>query len=265
MTEFAKLECQITGFGAYGPGFTDWNSFTPYLKGEMDFNEAFTTPKPSIIPSNERRRAPLPVKLAVETSLQAITMAQQEASQVACVFGSGLGDTEITDYLCRALNSELKQISPTKFHNSVHNAAAGYWTISANCTQAANSIAAYQNTFSIALLEAMSQCVWEDVPVLITLFDIPVTEAMQPAVSNDFPFSASMLIEPKKSNENIISARVCQEETPWPKLSSSPLEKIYKSTPAAKIIVLLEKFLNKDNSPTIVPLSSSSSIEFTLD
>jgi len=57
----------------------------------------------------------------------------------------------------RLLAGENKALSPTKFHNSVHNAAAGYWTISTGCMQAANSVAGFDNSVSLTLLEALIQ------------------------------------------------------------------------------------------------------------
>ena len=126
------LQCELVGIGAWGPGFNDWPTLKQLLLSDSleQSNLETSTPKPEVIPANERRRAPLPVKAAVDVSWQALQQSGIPSDQVACVFGSGLGDTEITDYMCRVLTTPEKQLSPTKFHNSVHNAAAGYWTIS---------------------------------------------------------------------------------------------------------------------------------------
>ena len=48
-------------------------------------------------------------------------------------------------------------ISPTRFHNSVHNAAAGYWGIATGATAAANALCAYDASFGAGLLEALTQ------------------------------------------------------------------------------------------------------------
>ena len=48
-------------------------------------------------------------------------------------------------------------VSPTRFHNSVHNAAAGYWTIGAGAMQPATAISAFDASFAQGLLEAMVQ------------------------------------------------------------------------------------------------------------
>ena len=134
------MKCKITGIGAWGGQFQNWSQLQAILAGaQLPKPDKPNSPKPEIIPANERRRAPLPVKLAVEVSWQATRAAQVDPQATACTFASGLGDTEITDYMCRALNTAEKVLSPTKFHNSVHNAAAGYWTISTGCMKAAES------------------------------------------------------------------------------------------------------------------------------
>ena len=64
------------------------------------------------------------------------------------------GDLAITDYMCETLATDPTAVSPTKFHNSVHNAAAGYWTIAAGAMEPATAISA---DFAMGLLEALAQ------------------------------------------------------------------------------------------------------------
>ncbi len=63
-------------------------------------------------------------------------------------------------------------ISPTKFHNSVHNAAAGYWTIGAGCTRAATALSAFDASFAQGLVEALAQ-LQEHEAVLLVGYDGP--------------------------------------------------------------------------------------------
>ena len=90
----------------------------------------FSSPKPQAVPPKERRRAGLMINLAVEVAHQACENAGVDKTVIPSVFVSALGDTAITDYMCRKLSQPEKMLSPTKFHNSVHNAPSGYWTIS---------------------------------------------------------------------------------------------------------------------------------------
>src|SRR5687768_950182 len=197
-----SLTCYLYGVGAWGPGFASW----PQLRGLFTGAEAIshepmvTPPKCEVIPGNEKRRAPAIVKAAVEVSAQACGHAGMNPAELACVFGSGLGDTEITDYLCTQLASSEKQLSPTKFHNSVHNAAAGYWTISTHCMRSANSIAAYRHTVGVSLMEAALQAQQDQVPVLVSLFDRAARRIYQRIYAADMDFAAALVITPVELN-----------------------------------------------------------------
>jgi hypothetical protein len=90
-------------------------------------------PLPSILPPNERRRAPDTVAVALEVAQAACVNAGRDPAQLATVFASTYGDLAITDYMCSTLARAPTTLSPTRFHNSVHNAAAGYWTIATGC------------------------------------------------------------------------------------------------------------------------------------
>lgn len=269
------LRCALTGIGAWGPGFNDWPSLRTLLLQSTPQDESTfitSTPKPEVIPANERRRAPLPVKAAVDVSAQALQQSGIASSEVACVFGSGLGDTEITDYMCRVLTTAEKQLSPTKFHNSVHNAAAGYWTISTHCMKSANSIAAYHMTAGLAVLEAMTQCVLHNEPVLITLFDTAAHDAYRQIFDCEHSFAAALIITPLgfSGNAPLAELQLTQdgELAAPPQWHSPTLNTLYEGNPAAKIMSLLSAIAqfetNKQENVAHLALSASSSIRIAL-
>ncbi len=249
----SPLLCRIAGLGAWGPGFTDWPQLRGLLQSPVDGDlPPAANPSPQVIPANERRRAPLPVKMAVEVSWQALQQAGLSAADVACVFGSGLGDTEITDYMCRELTTELKQLSPTKFHNSVHNAAAGYWTISSGCMKSANSIAAYEDTAALALLEGAIQCVQQDEPVLVTLFDTPAHASYRQIFACNQPFAAAMLLCPGHYPATGPLLRLDPQATAGaPRLPRHPaLADLHRKNPAARLLSLLDLLAAAEQNPT---------------
>jgi len=244
----ANMAVDLVGVGAWGPAFNNWAELQALLANASigdDLQWVAQTPKPEVIPANERRRAPLPVRAAVEVSWQALQQSGLASSEVACVFGSGLGDTEITDYMCRVLTTAEKQLSPTKFHNSVHNAAAGYWTISTGCMKSANSIAAYQNTAGLALLEAMIQCQQHREPVLITLFDTAAHDAYRQIFACEYSFAAALLIVPAGTAAAPLARLTLGDEsaaTPaTPVFSHEWLGNLYRDNPAAKVLGLLQQ------------------------
>ncbi len=258
------LKCKIAGTGAWGSYFENWSALQALLGG-ADLPEAkLKSPKPGIIPANERRRAPLPVKLAVESSWQATQDAGVEPNTLTCVFVSGLGDTDLTDYMCKTLASEHKELSPTKFHNSVHNAPAGYWTISTGTMSAANSVAGYEESVSLTILEAMIQCETENVPMLLTFYDAPVADILTPVLPNQETFAFSLVIYPHDADVEgqVLTAMVNQQEdASWPALNadSTYLTEMYAQNPAAKILCVAE-LLNQPDGQITIPLSSGTSL-----
>ena len=89
------------------------------------------------------------------------------------MFASTHGDLAITDYMCATLADAPAEISPTRFHNSVHNAAAGYWTIGTGCLRPATAVSAHGATFAQGLLEALVQLATGEDAVLLVAYDTP--------------------------------------------------------------------------------------------
>ncbi len=267
-----KLACHVLGAGAWGPGFSNWPQLKALLQNSDGRDELVAVPpKPEIIPANERRRSPLPVRIAVETSWQAVQQAGINADQLACVFGSGLGDTQITDYMCRTLTTELKQLSPTKFHNSVHNAAAGYWTISTGCMKSATSIAAYHETAGLALLEATTQAIYQDEPVLMTLFDTKAHSVYHDIFACELDFAGALVISPADGGEAALARLEIALQTDnsygHSPLDHPQLAPLYQSNPAAKALVLFALLAEIDagapRATTQMPLSDANHLSIS--
>ncbi len=88
------------------------------------------------------------------------------------MFASSHGDQSITDYMCATLAQAPTELSPIRFHNSVHNAAVGYWTIATGCHAPSTAVCAQRASFGAGLLEAASQVLAEQRPVLLVCSDI---------------------------------------------------------------------------------------------
>ncbi len=132
-------------------------------------------PNPSLLSTNERRRASDSVLLAVCVAEQAVRASGRDASQLASVFTSAHGDLAVTDAMCTQLAQAPLQLSPTRFHHSVHNAASGYWAIATGCRAPSTAVSAHEHSFAAGLLEALVHCACEDEPVLLVGYD---TEAL---------------------------------------------------------------------------------------
>jgi lambda repressor-like predicted transcriptional regulator len=125
-----NLSAYIEGIGLLGPGLTDWPSSVAMLRGEQPYVTQNTVlPAPALLPAAERRRASVTVKLNLAVGAQATQAAGVDAATLRTVFTSSGADGETCHAICDVLASNDRRISPTRFHNSVHNAASGYWSI----------------------------------------------------------------------------------------------------------------------------------------
>jgi hypothetical protein len=187
------LNVDVTGIGVWSARFTDWQQFCGFARGDTNIEPAQKL-QPELIPARERRRAPEFVKMAVTVMDQACEMAGVDRSQVATVFASGMGDMQITDYMCRTLNSMPRAVSPTKFHNSVHNASTGYWSIATASMCPATAISSYDHSGAAAVLEAAMQVLSEDLPVLVAVQELAAPTPFRSVYSGDEPLAVAVLL-----------------------------------------------------------------------
>ncbi len=169
----SPLHASIEGIGFWAPGLPSWEAAIAFARHGTRVADAPTRPLPQLLAPNERRRAPEPVAVALEVALAACTAAGREPATLPSVFASTHGDLAITDYMCATLASDPRSISPTRFHNSVHNAAAGYWTIGTGAMQSATAISAYRASFAQGLIEALAQLAAGAEAVLLVASDGP--------------------------------------------------------------------------------------------
>ncbi|MGY3266581.1 beta-ketoacyl synthase chain length factor [Lysobacter sp. HA35] len=165
------LAATIEGIGFWAPGVPDWNAALALVRDGTLADNAPSRPSPQLLPPNERRRAPDSVAVALDVALAACAAAGRDPTTLPSVFASMHGDLAITDYMCAALVEQPESVSPIRFHNSVHNAAAGYWTIGAGAMAPATSISSYDATFAQALIESCVQLATGAEAVLLAAFD----------------------------------------------------------------------------------------------
>jgi len=198
------LTVYVDGIGVWAPGIADWAALQRVLgAGEMAAFDASAKPAPAILPPTERRRAPEPVLLASEAASQAATMAAREPSTLPCVFTSTHGDLAITDAMCATLAADPRELSPTRFHNSVHNAPAGYWTVAAHCHRTATAISAGPTSFAAGIIEAATEVAAEGEAVLLAAYDIVARGPLAEVAPSDVPFAAAFVLSPSRSERSL--------------------------------------------------------------
>ncbi len=195
------LRVEVIGIGAWSAGLEGWPALRAALRepGAIDDASPSTSrPAAALLPPAERRRAPVGVAAALEVAREAVAMAgsQIDTTSIASVFASAHGDLAIVDYLCETLATDPLALSPTRFHLSVHNAAAGYWSIATHDPAATNAIAAGDDSVALGLVEAATLAVAEHRPVLLVAFDTPAVGLLSHAVANTALFGFALVVRP---------------------------------------------------------------------
>ncbi len=136
------------------------------------------------------------MNLALAAGLEAVAHAGADAATLPAVFTSSGGDGHNCHEICRTLASSERQLSPTRFHNSVHNAAAGYWGIATGATPASNALCAYDASFGAGLLEALTQVVTGRSAVLLVAYDASYPEPLYGARPIPHAFGVALVLAP---------------------------------------------------------------------
>lgn len=195
----AVLSAVIEGIGYWSRGLPSWEAARAFALGGAEVADAPSRPSPLLLAANERRRAPETVAVALDVALAACQAAGRDPAALPSVFASSHGDMAITDYMCSTLASEPRTISPTRFHNSVHNAAAGYWTIGAGAMRPATALSALEASFAQGLIEALVQLAAGDDAVLLVGYDGAATGPLaRVAASRGLLGAALVLARPNR-------------------------------------------------------------------
>lgn len=232
----------IDSIGLAAPGLPNWPASQDILCGTQAY-AAVEMPwfAPSFLPPNERRRATRVGRLAFQAGEEAVAGTDIPPEHLAAVFASSGGDTEVMDRLCRALATTERGVSPTDFHNSVHNAPAGYWSIATRSRLPSTSLSAYDSSFAAGLMEAASLCRDEQLPVLLVTYDIRPPAPLVYARPLLGDFSVALLLTPAQRLQSRASLQLSLANTraAESRVPDAGLESLRCGNPAARALPLL--------------------------
>lgn len=156
------------------PGLAGWPAAARVLAGAAPHDPTpVARPSPQLLPPAERRRCAPLVGWALTAAQEAAVASGLDPAAFALVFASSDGDGDIVHRLCTALAAPAAAVSPTDFHNSVHNAASGYWSIATRSAAPSTALCAYDGSFAAGLLEAACQVHADARPVMLVAVDLP--------------------------------------------------------------------------------------------
>lgn len=234
------LTAYIEGIGLLGPGFNNWPDGQAVICGRQPYQPAKTVlPLPALLPAAERRRSGAIVRLTLATGLEAIAAAGLDAADLPIVFSASGGDGENCHAICEMLASDDRQISPTRFHNSVHNAAAGYWSIATGAMSPSTVLGAFDACFGAGLLEALTQVVVDDTRTVLLACDTRYPEPLHSARPITDALGIALVLAPQRSVKALVKITASLTDAGADRLDDAGLEHLRTTIPAARGLPLL--------------------------
>ena len=234
------------------PGMVDWESAQQILRSEQSYQPGeLPLYQPGMLPPNERRRASSTVRMAFRVAEAATRNSSIPASNLATVFSSADGDLNIAQRICTAVAEPQRLISPTDFHNSVHNAAAGYWSIASLAKGPSTAIAALDHGFAVGLMEAVGMVLIEQQPTLLVVYDVPAPQPLLAKRPVQYPAGVGLLLTPAPTPDCLCSMHIENTDSVDSRMPDAPLETLRLNNPAARALPLLS-LLARDEDGVIV-------------
>ncbi len=207
-----RLAAGILGVSIWGPGLEGWAASRPVLAGLAPYEPRPSPPPvPAILAPTERRRTGPVVRLALAVAQEAALASGLPPGSLRGVFGSSNGDGVVVGGILEALaasRGDERVVSPTAFHNSVHNAAAGYWSIATAGQQPATCLGAHDWTWAAALLKAMADVAADGEPVLLCCYDHPLPAPLAALRPTAWAFGAGLVLAPPDVGVPMATIRV---------------------------------------------------------
>jgi hypothetical protein len=236
------LTAWIEGIGFIAPGLPDWPNARAVLRGKAPLTVAPSVlPAPSLLPPAERRRASRVVKLTLALGLEAAAQAGADVATLATVFAASGADGHNCHAICEQLATDDRQISPTRFHNSVHNAAAGYWGIATGSMAPCQVICAYDASFGAGLLDALGQVVVDRQATLLIAYDSEYPAPLFAKRPVPDVAGVALLLTPERSERSLAFITVTSGTDPAESLAAAELEALRTTIPALRALPLLQK------------------------
>lgn len=189
------INFSVASFAAWAPGIETEAAWQAWANNELTITRD-KVPAVKLMPAMLRRRLSTAGKMALEVAYRCL----DDQASIPIIFCSRHGECERSVELLTDLAQNV-QLSPTAFSLSVHNAAAGLFSIARQEHANNIAIAASHSTIEHAVIEACG-LIADGVPaVLLVAYDIAL-----PAIFSAFqdcheqPYAWAWLIQPATQN-----------------------------------------------------------------
>ncbi|PAS97627.1 MAG: 3-oxoacyl-ACP synthase [Candidatus Dactylopiibacterium carminicum] len=249
----SQLQVCVSAVRLYGPGLNGWLQARATLADDAPFAPGeLALPPAQALPPAERRRVGLPVKLSMAIGFDAVSQAGADASQLANVFSSTGGDCDNCHAILETLATDDLAVSPTRFHNSVHNAPSGYWSIATHCMAPSTSLCAYDATFAAGLLEAASQVATNGRPCLLLAYDTAYPQPLYACRPIPHAFGVALLFTAQPAATHFARLTLSLGQDAPDPLADTGLENLRRSVPAARALPLLQRLARSEQGRCVI-------------
>lgn len=241
----------LHGLSLIAPGLPDWARAAAVLRGEQAWTHAPSVlPPAEALPAAERRRASRVVRTALALGLNAL--GGHDPSEVATVFTASGADGHNCHALCEQLAGEDRAVSPTRFHNSVHNAASGYWGIATRSMAPSQVLCAFDASFGAGWIDALGQLRCEGGDLLLLAYDGEYPEPLYGC--RPVPDAAGLGLwlgsEPREHSLGTLHTELLR--APFDRLDEPALEGLRAGFPALRGLPLAERIARGDPRPVVI-------------
>jgi|HubBroStandDraft_1064217.scaffolds.fasta_scaffold01230_6 hypothetical protein len=244
----------VEAIAVIGPGLSDWEEAVGALRDPSTYRADGVIADAAIgVPPNERRRTTPLIRLTLGVLDQLAKRSALDLSQAASVFATSWGDMEVIQNMMNALIGPGIPVSPVQFHNMVHNAAAGFWSIGTRARKASTSLTAGERTFAAGLTDAVAWVATRNETVLFVCYDYP-----GPAIFNrynpiDAQFAVAMALTAERTDRSCCRVQIGYiPETPESVMAQPDLESLRTGNPAARALPFLAAIANGVGDRVIV-------------
>ncbi len=243
------MTAYLEAVGLVAPGLPAWEEARTVLAMQhppAPQSPGCTPPQPQLLPANERRRAPLSVLMALQAAEDAMRRTSIAVADTPAVFASSDAEMAIIHRISSALAEPARIVSPTDFHNSVHNAAAGYWGIAARATQSATTLSAFDGTLAAGLRETFALLADGAPAVLLVLYDVPPPVPLYEKRPIETACGVALMLTGERVPGSV--ARLTLEEARAESTLTEPwLETLRRGNPAARALPLLSALARRSD------------------
>ena len=231
----------IENISLYGPGLPNWHEAASILRApEAYLGETLAPLQSPFLSPGIKRKTTLHMQLAIYAADKALEGTDVDPSQIELVFASSEGDLDVTHHICYALTLESKPVSPTKFQNSILNAAAGHLGILTKNTASATTVTAASHSLAVGLLQSCATALVEEAPVLFVSYDAPALLKVKSDTATIEPFAVGFLLRPNASKRSLASLQLeLREGRETTKIEHDTLSKVAERSSTAGVLPLM--------------------------